>query len=256
METQAKRLSRRLSWSSLKHYDRSPAHWRWAQENPQPPTPAMILGSALHCLVLEGIGKFRDSYVVAPDMDRRTKAGKEAWAEFEAMNASRVILTTEQMEQILGMAAAIRESRAGRLVSLCGERELVLDWTDEETGQDCTGRIDAVADGFALDIKTCADASPRAFARETANRLYHGQAAFYLDALAAWERPVENFILVAVENSPPHAAAVYVCDAAMIEAGRALYRRLLRLHAECYARAQWPGYSERTMTLSLPGWAA
>lgn len=255
MITQAKRLNRRLSWSSLKHYDRCPAHWRWAQENPQPPTPAMILGSALHCMVLEP-DEYPKRYVVAPEVDRRTKAGREFWAEFEAENAGREILTPDQQKQVNGMAAAIRDSRAGRLVSLCGERELVLDWTDEETGQDCTGRIDAVADGFALDIKTTDNAEVHHFSRAIANNLYHGQAAFYLDALAAWERPVTHFLFVAVEKNPPYCARMFLASEAMIEAGRALYRRLLRLHAECMERGEWPGYDGAITNIDLPKWAA
>ena len=45
-------------------------------EYPPSPSPAMALGSALHCLVLDEQSFNRD-YIVAPKVDRRTKAGKQ-----------------------------------------------------------------------------------------------------------------------------------------------------------------------------------
>ena len=255
---QAKPLDRPISWSSLRHYEKSPAHWLHAQRHPPEQTPAMLVGSAFHCMVLEP-PEYWERHVVAPELDRRTRAGKEAHAKFmEEQAQGKYVLTREQHEQVTNMELAVRNHRVARaLIDLCGH-EVRLDWTDDETGLQCTARLDAVhADGeprLALDLKTCQDASPRAFARTAANSLYHGQAAFYMDALAAVGTPVDAFAFVAVEKEPPHAVAIHVCDAEMIEAGRKLYRRLLDLHAECLMNGRWPGY-ENTSTISLPGWA-
>lgn len=246
-----------VSWSSLKHYDRSPAHYLEYFLHPPESTPAMTLGSALHCLVLEP-DEFWNRYAVDPGFDRRTKAGKEKMAEFEAANRGKELLTSAQYEQVQRMNGAIRSGKAGRLIARCRERETMIEWKDPITGLACKGRLDAFSpeDGLAVDIKTTTDASPAAFPRAVANYLYHGQAAFYLDGLNAAGIPVEQFIFIAIEKEPPCAWTISVCTGGMIEAGRALYRGLLNTHAECCARGEWPGYDDSTFDLDLPKWAA
>ena len=54
----------------------TPAKFKWLQEHPEPPTAVMQFGSALHKYVLEPDG-FADESAIAPQCDRRTKAGKE-----------------------------------------------------------------------------------------------------------------------------------------------------------------------------------
>jgi hypothetical protein len=49
---------------------------------PVQPTDAMKQGSLVDCLITEP-QNFDRKYVVAPKVDRRTKAGKEAWAACE-----------------------------------------------------------------------------------------------------------------------------------------------------------------------------
>lgn len=245
------------NWSSLKHYAKSPAHYRAYIDHPPEPTPAMSLGAALHCLVLEP-DKFDGMYAVAPECDRRTKAGKETWSAFEAENMARVILTAEQHDQARAMAKAVLDNRAGVLVRLCEERESAITWTDALTDLACKARLDAFSahSGVAVDIKTTQDASPAAFARTIATYLYHGQAAFYLDGLAAAGIPVTQFLFVVVEKDPPYGVATYLCSDEMITAGRALVRKFLDTHRECLDAGKWPGYRENIQTIDLPRWAA
>lgn len=246
-----------ISWSRLKHYDKSPAHFIEAWLNPPEPTPAMTLGSALHCLVLEP-GKFDGRYVVAPaGIDRRTKAGKEQWAEFEAASKDKTVLTAEQMEQAKGMAEAIAASNAAsRALAMCPRREHAIEWEDFATSLPCKGVIDAWGEQWAIDIKTTDDASERAFSRAVANYQYHGQAAFYLDGLAQAQSNIKNFLFIAVEKNPPHGVRVYSCSPDLLATGRQLYLKLLCSHAECVAAGEWPGYPDEVEPIELPAWAA
>jgi exodeoxyribonuclease VIII len=89
-----------ISKSHLDLIARSPLHY-WARFlDPKrvipEPTPAMRIGSAVHTHVLE-LDKWDTEYTVAPDgLDRRTKAGKEAWAAFEAESANgRTVLSRD-----------------------------------------------------------------------------------------------------------------------------------------------------------------
>lgn len=248
-----------ISWSRLKFYEKSPAHFLENWLNPPEPTPAMTLGSALHCLVLEP-EKFDSRYVAAPaNIDRRTKAGKEEWASFEAGAKGKSILTAEQVEQCRGMARAIAATNAAsKALEMCPHREQTIEWEDPTTDLPCKGVIDAWGDNWIIDIKTTDDATDRAFSRAVANYGYHGQAAFYIDGLGLARQTTtpKNFLFVVVEKQPPYGVRVFLCTTDLLAAGRQNYLKLLGRHAECVAAGDWPGYRDEVAPLDLPAWAA
>lgn len=254
------RALKAVNWSSLKQYSKSPAHYRAYLDNPPEQTPAMFLGSVVHCLILEP-DKFEEKYIVAPArrIDRRTTAGKNEWAAFEAASAGKGIIPQDIWGTALNMAAAVNACHARNLVELCERHEQAITWTDPVTGLACKGRLDAYSPhtGVVLDIKTTSDASPRAFQRTIATYLYHGQAAFYLDGLLAnGITAAQHFIFIAVEKEPPYAVASYACGPEMIAAGRRLTRQYLDMHKSCLDAGQWPGYPNRVQPIELPRWSA
>jgi len=72
-----------ISKSELDHIHRTPAHFQWARANrdARRETPAMLLGRAVHAATFEPF-HFANWYAAAPDVDRRTKAGKATYDEF------------------------------------------------------------------------------------------------------------------------------------------------------------------------------
>jgi hypothetical protein len=78
---------------------RSPAHYKAWLENPPEPTPAMALGRAFHCALLEP-ERFAATHVVAEKFDRRTKEGKAKAEAWEAENQGKIPLTPEQAEAV------------------------------------------------------------------------------------------------------------------------------------------------------------
>lgn len=250
-----------VSKSHLDQIARSPLHY-WARyldpNRVEPePTPAMRLGTAVHTLTLEQ-DTFAERYVVAPQFDRRTKAGKEEWAAFEAEAAGRELISADDRATVSRMAEAVwTHPAAGALLKLKGKAEQSFLWTDEATGLECKCRPDWLADDGSLivDLKTTEDASPAGFRKSIANFRYHVQAAWYLHGLeqATVRRP-EGFIFICVEKKPPHAVAVYVADGEMINAGGERALQDLERLAECRAAGRWPGYSEEIEPIGLPAW--
>lgn len=222
-------------------------------------TPAMKLGTALHTAVLEP-ERFERDYVVSPKFDRRTTAGKEGFAKFQLSSMGLTIIDEDERDAVLGMAAGIASNRAtSRACEFATVREASFFWIDEETGVECRCRPDGIAPDYsiAIDVKTTRDdAGPFEFSKTTHGYAYHKQAAFYSDGIAAatGRRP-DAFVFVAVEKEPPFLAAAYQLDEQALDIGRRLYRRDLRLIAECRASKSWPGYPETIQTISLPAWA-
>jgi len=248
-----------VSKSGLDLIARSPLHYwaRYIDPNrvPTEPTAAMRLGTAVHTLTLEA-DQFESRYVTAPNVDRRTKAGKEAWAEWEVEAAGRELITADDRATISRMAEAVwRHPAAAMLLALPGEAETTHMWTDATTGVDCKCRPDWLTGNLIIDLKTTEDASPRGFQRSVATYRYHCQASWYLDGVQAstGTRP-DQFIFICVEKKPPYAVGVYAADAEMIQIGAETAARDLEVYATCKAADAWPSYSDQIEPLSLPAW--
>jgi exodeoxyribonuclease VIII len=245
-----------VSKSGLDLVHRSPLHY-WNRylnpdREPEDPTPAMMIGSALHTAVLEP-HLFDDEYAVAPACDRRTKEGKMIWADFEQQAAGKTLLKAEDATNIELMSAAVRQHKAaGFLLRMPGRCEQSYFWTDETSGEKCKCRPDWHSEDRLIiaDVKTCEDASPGAFLRKAVFAYrYHVQAAFYSKGLGA-----KQFIFIAVEKKAPYAVGVYTLPAELVERGWQEAQADLQRLAECRAANQWPGYGESIQELPLPAW--
>jgi len=244
-----------LSSTGIRHLLKSPLHFQdWRTSEPAD-SPARLLGRALHCAVLEP-ERFPAAYAIAPALDRRTKAGKEAWEGFLLEHPGAEVLTAEQGARVAAMAGALV---AHPLVTplLRGTVELSGFWTDPATGVACRCRPDLVhADGeVLLDLKTTRDASPEGFRRELAKWGLHNQAAHYHTGARAQGAKAADLVLLAVESDPPYAVGVYRLDDDAIDVGARRCREALETFARCTRTDTWPGYDPHILPLALPAWA-
>lgn len=245
-----------MSNSLLSHLKRSPAHYVYARDNPPEPTAAMRLGQIIHRAILEPQLYF-DTAAVAPKVDKRTKAGKEAWAAFEEESAGMLVVSEEENLLCVSMHEAIMVTPTARLlIDRPGRIELTALW-EHDLGVRCRNRFDKVLDdgNLIVDLKTCVDASPAEFKRSVARYGYYRQAAFYIDGFteAAGKTPA-GFVFLAVEKAPPYGVGLYCLNESGIDAGRIEYERLLADYANCKANDVWPCYPDAVQTLELPAW--
>ena len=232
----------------------APALYRWKLDNPETTrTPALRWGNLVHLAVLEP-WKIAEETVVL-DVDRRTKAGKEAYAE--AVATGREVISPEEEHELVAMRFEVHGHLASEpLLRGDFDVESSIYWTDEKTGVACRARPDVVrCDGYVVDLKTCASASPRAFQRAAWDYRYHVQAAYYLDGLLANGVDAQKFAFICVETKAPYLVAVYIADTDLIAHGRKAYKRDLAMYAACVESGTWPGYSAAPQILSAPEWA-
>jgi|ERR1017187_8407553 hypothetical protein len=241
-----------LHFSTLKTIARSPAHYRYAADHETEGTPAMNLGSAVHCMALE-----EGCRVVRFDGTRR---GAE-WKTFEAAHPDDTILTASEWATAQGMADSILACpRAVEL--LTGAHEIPLAW--EVGDRKCRGRVDVLhvvepsAGGMAIvELKTTSDANPPYFQR-TAERLgYFAQIAWYMNG---YDRDPEyreaitasHGYVVAVESKPPYVVQTFELSAHALDIGMRTWRLWFERLLVCEASGQWPGYQETDALLDLP----
>lgn len=106
-----------------------------------------------------------------------------------------------------------------------------------------------------VDVKTTIDAEPGWFAKEIGNRMYHVSAAYYLDVVSSvLGQKFDQFIILAVEKSPPYGVSVHLLDEGSVEAGRVLYKRALKILSECRKTNEWPAYPDEILNTAIPPW--
>ena len=236
--------------STLWEMRKSPLHyWHLMHDTPKEDTPAMKFGRAVHARMLQPEA-FGDAYIVAPECDRRTKEGKQIWAEL--MESGKEVVSRDDMEKIIGMESEFEAIRKTLLNKQDLQTELALTWTDSETGVNCKGRLDAIADGFIIDYKTTTDASTKAFSREALRYGYDLQAAMYMEAARENGFNPKNFIFVAQEKTAPYLINIIYAGDAFLDRGVWIMRDLLGKYRECSNTGEWPGYG--TNELILPEW--
>jgi exodeoxyribonuclease VIII len=245
-----------ISKSGLDLIARSPYLFRYRPPITEP-TRAMLIGSAAHSATLEP-ERFGESFVVAPDVDGRSKEGKAALAEFGKNNTRKTVLKLDDFVLVESISKAVRAHPVAKnILSDEGQAEMSIFNLDEHTGELVKARPDWMVEDCLVDLKTTEDASAEAFSRACWNFRYYVQAAFYLDVVnSQYNGRFNNFVFIVVEKSPPFQVAVYYADATMIEVGRMTYQQNLALYSQCKHTDFWPGLGdEKIQPIGLPGWA-
>ncbi len=244
-----------ISKSGLDLIAKSPAHFKWTQENNRPPTPAMQKGTLVHLLALEP-DQFDSEYVVMP-ADIKVKRGK-AWEAFRDENIDRSIISASDLTGAQAIVSAVQSNpEAIKILESALAIEESVFAEDPETGILCKCRPDIRIDGAIYDLKTTKNAQAKAFSYSCRSFRYHVQAAFYLDVCRNQGIDVSDFGFIAVDTAdmPFQCTVFHAMDDDAMNLGRGEYIENLKTYAECVEADLWPGYPESYDFLSLAGHA-
>jgi len=232
--------------SALWEIRKSPAHYKYAVENPKEPTPALTFGIAAHKYILEP-EDFWNCYAIAPKVDRRTKAGKEEYTAFLEQSAGKTIITQEDLETIKQMDEAIMQNESAIRLLKTGQHEVPIEWTDPDTGEECKCRPDCITGDYIVDYKTTTSCEGNAFEYSCRKYGYKLQAAMYTEGVFNATLESKKFAFVAQEKNPPYAVRVYFCDPGFVEEGMEMFRELIGLYHRCKETGEWPGYEDKEL---------
>ena len=229
-------------------------------------TEAFRVGSAAHCAVLEPT-TLLDRYTLRPyGIDRRTKEGKIAFAEFEAANSGKTIMTAEEFAWVHEMNAAVQLHPLASQLLAAGQPE--LSWRVQPSGSlalqcrtDWFNPAGCELSGgrpYVADLKTVESLDSdafRNFERACFSFGYHRQAGFYLPLITEIiGSPVFDFLFIVVEKAEPYGVAVYrLSDAATARGHDETITDLIRLQA-CIKDQQWPNLPNDLREIGLPKW--
>lgn len=249
-----------LNYSGLRELLKSPLHYQTYRTQPREDSKALRIGSATHALALQGAEAYAAGFAIAPELDRRTSAGKQAWAEFQTENAGKVILTDEEGQLVRAVALAARAAIAARgIVAEAAEVMYVVDYcgTPIKAALDLIG-TDADGHPVIVDLKTTEDASEAAFLGSVRSYRYNLQRHTYRTVYNIERGDLPRFLFLAVEKGGANACAWYEIGANLAAYAVEDFERGVKLYADCTAAKAWPGYptEARVLDIGAPAKAA
>lgn len=238
-----------LSRGRLSQLKKSPAHMKYYLDHPEErDSEALILGEALHALVLEP-DTFNSRFAVEPEVNKRTKAGREAIETIRQRFPEKTLISPKLWELAIRLAETITlHETIPALLHPC-KKEVSLFW--ERDGVLCKARLDAWDQEFGViyDVKTCQDASEQGFFRAVRDHDYQMQAHWYLDGLNRLGEKAEKFIWIPIEKKPPYGVSIRECGSGLLSDGKTDIERYFEKYVYCKANDYWPGYSTAPVVL-------
>ncbi|HHU1387942.1 TPA: exodeoxyribonuclease VIII [Escherichia coli] len=247
-----------VSKSQLDDIADTPALYLWRKNAPvdTTKTKTLDLGTAFHCRVLEP-EEFSNRFIVAPEFNRRTNAGKEEEKAFlmECASTGKTVITAEEGRKIELMYQSVMALPLGQwLVESAGHAESSIYWEDPETGILCRCRPDKIIPEFhwIMDVKTTADI--QRFKTAYYDYRYHVQDAFYSDGYEAQFGVQPTFVFLVASTTIEcgrYPVEIFMMGEEAKLAGQQEYHRNLRTLSDCLNTDEWPAIK----ILSLPRWA-
>jgi len=241
-----------FSWLKLFEQDEDLFHRRFIKgeipdEEPEE-SRALAVGTAAHCMVLEGADEFGRRFAVTP----RTYPGKggeeKAWnrnskicQEWEAAQeaAGKSIVSAKECALLMSMRASLWRNREAAELLECCAAEVAIRRDYSSLGFGRQGRLDAIshAEGVILDVKTIEDINDRARVRE--QRKYYRQLPYYADLAEEEFKQEYRQGIVWLEKSWPHRCCLEWLSPDLVAYGRAKNTESLARLAERYALGNW-----------------
>jgi exodeoxyribonuclease VIII len=251
-----------ISRSELWRMHESPEKFKYFKEHPPEPTPSLLFGQVVHKLLLQP-EDFESEFVIVPNVDGRTRAGKEALKLIENTDGR----TRVKYDMYETASLMVEKSMSEPLVRklLAGQKEQPFFWTDADTGEQCKCRTDCLTwlDGDELptvvDYKTTTNAKTDVFNNEIFKLGYHFQSAMYCEgvrkSLNLPERP--GFTFIVQEKTAPYSLNIIEVTPDVMNYGVDVFREMLGIFHTCKETGYYYGYTgvfnEPNETV-LPGW--
>jgi PDDEXK-like domain of unknown function (DUF3799) len=271
-----------MAWDMVKPDDGCPAQAWWDScFNParvREEARHFDFGTAVHLAALEADELRERIYVIDSD-NYRTKAAQEA--RDLAYRDGLIPLLAGEDAMLSGIRLALERSDAAELLFGDGRSEVSYSW--EWSSVPCKARVDRIAGGHLIDLKTANSASPQAFQRAIVDYGHHLRAAWYvsgwnaggdLSELAKLADEMDSVVgpdtvnrycdfmdyrFVVVAKRAPHLVSIFRIEEQALEWGRRLVRKALREFRQYMETGVWPGYcpalGDKTILVGLPPFA-
>ena len=225
------------AWRShdLTAISKCPYTWKYREHDKE--SPALLEGRVQHTVFLEH-HNFDKEFVIQPNVDRRTKAGKEEYEDFLTNVGSRQPIKQDLYDNCMARREVLSEFVPKESDQV--ELTICFIWNN----QPCKGKLDWHTGTDIWDLKTCRDASPRGFKNAINAFKYHQQAAFYIAGCRAVGLPTEKFYFLAQEKPHPYPYAIYTLSEEAIAYADAKNEQAMALGIVCKEKDLYVPYNQ------------
>ena len=213
-------------------------------------TANMALGTLIHAMILEP-DSVASRYMV---WEGRKAAKEKAYQEALAQAGGRIIISPDDYQKAQDATHAVMNSPFAEQLE-GAEREVAV--TFDVRGLAVKGKIDALAKGMILDVKTTVGAYYKDFGKQAANLFYPMQlAAYALGVEQATGETIEDCLILAIEvGGPTIRLAGYRLEDEQREKGLVDLDDAVLAYQTMEAKG-WPvNYTHAWEPLWLPAWA-
>ena len=240
-----------LNYSGAKELLKSPAHYQAYLNQEREETKALRMGSLIHCAVLQPEA-LNDKFITAPEVDRRTKEGKETYAAFQSsLKPGMTVVSAEESAECHIIASRARHTLE-RLGVEFDQTEFMF--TTDYNGVQLKCAIDGIAGDYLWDLKTTEDASPAGILKAIRAYRYNLQAYFYrLCYETAYGRRLLGFRFLFIEKQAPYATAVVEIGPELMSYAVADFEKALQTYRECTTLGEWPAYGDDIQVIDIKG---
>ena len=256
---------RPLSYSSLKHFRKSPKHYVKYLTDPYKPSAEMQLGTLVHVLTLEP-EMFEQKYMLYVKPSGEGSVKKKNDLIDIANKAKKILITQEEVDKTKIIKQALMDHDLSRTLIENRKRvEITMKWRHKATNLPLIGKIDfesrAWETDFILDLKTGKSSDPDDFIKQACNLDYQLQVGAYSDGYPRKFYKFPNFMFIVVETVEPYNVSILFCDSKYIESAKDEFYGTLLAFRRCMDNNQFHlGYEFRLMetmdyfSMKLPGW--
>ena len=225
---------------------------------PAPPSPEMVLGSLVHCMILEP-DQVGDRWLIADCKVRSGREWQSALGRAESGGKTAVPEPVYEAAKLLA-DAVLADDGARSLIDAANLREQAIRWCDADTGLTRKAKIDMAilgpAGALIVDVKTTANPDPAAFARSCLDYGYHRQALTYSEGLAALTGHVAPVLFLCVGKKTPYDVAINQCGESLLTLARKETRDGMAMLRVAMEQGDWSSLWQRQRNLmGAPGWA-
>ena len=242
----------KLSFSALKAFSRSPAHFAAYKKRVFKQSAPMRRGWLTHALTLEP----DKEHLVIDCKSRATKAFKEAVEEYGA----EAVFTRTEYKEAQKLADAVHaHPLARKLIEEATSLEQHIHF--EVSGVKFHGFADIIGKDYIADLKIT-DNEPKKLQRWVLDNLYHMQLALYSHGVFNSEAHIKHYLITCDPNAP-YGVIVYELTAEVVEDG--MNRAFLEVNMFKNWYEEWDGETtpqsydycepiDTPMLLELPSW--
>lgn len=241
-----------MSGGDLSEFARCPHRWRMGYRDGE--TRFTEWGQLIDCLLLTP-QDFEKRFAVRPETYTNEKKEVKPWngnanvcKEWLEIHAGSPIVKPDELLKARAAVKLIEDDPQLAACVLDSRKQVMLTgfYDDKETGLriPIKSLLDLVPpSGYLADLKTCTNASPRAWTKHVFEFGYHHQAARHLDLWNAAHKDTRNeFRHIVQESFPPFEIGKRMLSAEFVSHGRDSYVKALKRYAQCLKRDEWPGY--------------